>query len=174
MGSGKHLRAAQVKYGIENFKKEILVFNVPNKEHIDLLEKIFIASERENVGVENCYNITDGGEGFAGHHSEETKRKMSKAKKGKHPSEEHRRKLSESMKGKTTWNKGKHHLEETKEKISESMKGLKRSKETKRRMSIQNSRRKWWTNGLENKYTEICPDGFTAGLTRKNKIRRGN
>ena len=87
MGSGKLLKAAQAKYGIENFKKEILVFNVSKKEHIDLLEKTFIAAEREKVGVENCYNITEGG-GGAPALNEETKRKNSETRKGKHLSEE--------------------------------------------------------------------------------------
>ena len=127
MGSGKHLRAAQAKYGIENFKKEILVFNVSKKEHIDLLEKTFIAAEREKVGVENCYNIAEGGEGGnTGPHSEEHKRKIgaankgkvrtavvrthwSSVRKGKPESEEHRRKLSEAKKGKPNLHlKGKH------------------------------------------------------------------
>ena len=44
------------------------------------------------------------------HKSEETKRKISEAKKGRHLSEEHKRKLSEA-------NKGKHHSEEAKNKM---------------------------------------------------------
>lgn len=50
-------------------------------------------------------------------HSEETKRKMSKAKKGKHCSEEHKRKISEAKKGHKV-------TEETRKKISNSMKML--------------------------------------------------
>ena len=49
-------------------------------------------------------------------HSEESKRKMSEAKKGKKFSDEHRRKLSEAI-------KGKKHSEETKRKLSEYNKG---------------------------------------------------
>ena len=147
MGSGKHLINAQKKYGIENFKKEILIFNVAKKEHIDLLEKTFIASERKKVGPENCYNITDGGEGGNGglnkghHHSEETKRKISEANKGKHHSEETRRKISESQKGENHNFYGKHLSEETKKKISKAMKGNQchkghlHSKEAKKKMS---------------------------------------
>ena len=138
MGSGKHLKAAQAKYGIENFKKDILVFNISKKEHIDLLEKTFIAAEREKVGVENCYNLADGGEGgnVKGHSvSEETRKKISEALKGRHLSEEHRRKMSEARRGKTTWNKGKHHTEETKRKMSEAKKGRRLSEETIRKRS---------------------------------------
>ena len=154
MGSGKILKQAIKKHGIENFKKEILVFNVSLKEHADLLEKTFIASEREKVGIENCYNIADGGGGIAikgrtpwnkgkkglqtawnkgKHHSEETKRNISESKKGRTPwnkgksgyiSEESRKKMSEAKKGKTTWNKEKSLSEETKRKMSESLKGL--------------------------------------------------
>lgn len=152
MGSGVHLRVAQAKYGIENFKKEILVFNVSKKEHIDLLEKTFIAAEREKVGIENCYNIADGGEGgntgsrsdefkkkmserlkgntlYKGkHHTEEWKIMMLKIHKGSHHSEEWKRKISEA-------NKGKHHSEESKKKMSEAHKGKKLSEEHRRKIS---------------------------------------
>lgn len=127
MGSGVHLKRAQKKYGMENFKKDILVFNISKKEHADLLEKTFIASEREKVGVENCYNITDGGEGYTGKRSEETRNKISESHKGKQGpnkgkkhSEEWIRKMSESMKRKY---KGKHFSDEHKKKLSEAHKG---------------------------------------------------
>lgn len=41
-------------------------------------------------------------------HSEEAKKKMSEARKGKTKSEEHKKKLSESHKGKNIWTKGMH------------------------------------------------------------------
>ena len=62
------------------------------------------------------------------HKSEETKRKISEAKKGRHLSEEHKRKLSEA-------NKGKHHSEEAKKKMSEAKKGKTFSEEARRNMS---------------------------------------
>ena len=118
IGSGIHLKAAQKKYGIENFKKEILVFNVQKREYIDLLEKTFIASEREKVGAENCYNITNGGEGWSGSMSEETRKKLSEANKGKRKPmlEKTKRKISESNKGQIPWNKGKHLSDEIRKK----------------------------------------------------------
>lgn len=64
--------------------------------------------------------------------SEETKKKISRANKGKpswikgkHLSEETKKKLSAAKKGKPTWNKGKHLTEEWKRKISEANKGRK-------------------------------------------------
>lgn len=142
MGSGKHLARAQKKYGIKNFKKEILIFNIFEKEHADLLEKTFIASEREKVGTKNCYNISDGGGGGNGgankgkHLSEETKKKLSEINKGKSLSEETKRKISESQKGENNNFYGKHRSEETKRKISESNKGKHyASDETRKKMS---------------------------------------
>ena len=129
MGSGKRLRAAQAKYGIENFEKQILVFNISKREHADLLEKTFIAAEREKVGIKNCYNIADGGQG--GNLGEDVNKKISEAKKGKSTSlkgkpksEEHRRKIGEAQ-------KGKHLSEETKRKIGEANKGNKHTEEWK-------------------------------------------
>lgn len=58
-----------------------------------------------------------------GHFSEEHKRKISEAHKGRHPSEETRRKMSEAHKGENNEFYGKHHSEEVRRKISEAKKG---------------------------------------------------
>lgn len=138
MGSGKRLWEAYRKYGFENFEKKILVFNISKREHADLLEKTFIASEREKVGIKACYNLADGGQGgnnpmYGKHHSEETRRKLSEAHKGKHWSEEVRRKMSETRKGRIAWNKGN--------------KGLLH----------------WYNNGEINTLAKECPEGFVKG-----------
>ena len=145
MRSGKLLKQAQKKYGIESFKKEILVFNVLKKEHIDLLEKIFIASEREKVGIENCYNMADGGQGFSGCLSEETKKKISLAHRGKHHSEEWIRKIAEANKGRKRSEEARKHMSEVKKgkpksevwkrSHSNRMKGRLISEETRRKKS---------------------------------------
>lgn len=127
MGSGILLKRAQKKYGIENFEKDILAFNISKKEHADLLEKTFITAEREKVGRENCYNIADGGDG--GNLGEEVNKKISEA--SLNMTEEHKLKISEAKKGHKV-------SEETRKKISESKKGNKLSEETKRKISEGN------------------------------------
>lgn len=87
------------------------------------------------------FNFTEGGNGSSGfRHSEETRKKMSEAKKGKKPyeiTEETRKKMSETKKGKIPWNKGKVNVysEETRKKMSESQKGKTHSLETRKKMS---------------------------------------
>jgi len=56
-------------------------------------------------------------------HTEETKRKISKALKGKTRSEEHKKKISESKKGKKNPNYGKKYSLEYKQKMSKSLRG---------------------------------------------------
>ena len=79
--------------------------------------------------------------------SEETKKKMSEASKGKKMSEEARKKMSEAKKNMS---------EETKKKISEASKGNTNAKGMH-----------WYNNGKENKYCYECPDGFVPGMLRK-------
>lgn len=55
-------------------------------------------------------------------YSEETRRKMSEAKKGKSLSEETKRKMSQVRKGEKNPNFGKHHSEEARRKMSEARK----------------------------------------------------
>lgn len=143
MGSGKHLKAAQKKYGIENFTKDIIIADIEDKAIIDRLEKKYIAFERTSNG-NGCYNIADGGQGGnlgeevckriaelnrGRHHSEETRRKIGMKSRGRHHSEETRKKMSESHKGRPNPNKGKKLgpcSEEHKRRLSEANKGKKK------------------------------------------------
>lgn len=98
MGSGKLLKKAIKKYGIENFNKEILVENINTREEIDELEINYILLEKNNGKAE--YNITSGGEGFRGKHTEEAKKRIAKAFQGN---------TNGFKKGISSWNKGKHY-----------------------------------------------------------------
>lgn len=74
------------KYGWENVRHDIL-FDGLTLDEANWLEQWFIFTYKTNVcryGTEFGYNSTDGGDGNNGHRmSEESKRKMSIAKKGK-------------------------------------------------------------------------------------------
>lgn len=128
MGSGFLLAKAKIKYGIENFEKDILYSRIRDKETADSMEKFAIKKERSIGKAE--YNIADGGTGGnlgevvnkkiseslkCRQFSEEWKRKLSAAKRGKPKTEEHKRKVSESLKD---------HIvsEETRKKMSEAKK----------------------------------------------------
>ena len=154
-GHGNRVIANAVKkYGRDAFTYEVLEANVFDA-FLPELEVAYIANY--NTVAPNGYNLTSGGEvaktlsdetrrkiGEAGKGrkpSIETRRKMSEARKGKTLSAEHRRKISEANKGIQNW-LGKQHSEETRRKISESQKGEKNhnfgkkaSKETRRKMS---------------------------------------
>lgn len=82
MGSGTILHKAYIKYGIENFTKEIIVSNIDSKELINKLEIKYIEYERLSNG-NGVYNITNGGEGCSCPKSDDWKRKHSEAMKGK-------------------------------------------------------------------------------------------
>lgn len=118
MGKGIAIRKAIKKYGKDNFDKEII-------EYIEDDEKHNYVSEREKFWIKefnsmspNGYNISPGGEGGCTkesakkvvatkrkngniNHSEETKRKISKAHKGIPFSESHKKHLSDNHHNKT-------------------------------------------------------------------------
>lgn len=110
-GGGVNLRKAYKKYGIQNFKKEVLVEKVETLEEINKLEIQYIKEERERKGISNVYNIAHGGEGNSiGHPS---------WIKGKHWDEDHKKRVSEKLKGSNSPLYGIPKSEETKRKMSE-------------------------------------------------------
>lgn len=123
------------KYGWNNFEHEIMFSDMSEKE-AKLMEQCLIAlydSTNQNKG----YNITFGGEGANGYKlTEEVKKKISEAQKGKKVSNETRKKQSESIKNYIENNPqyvenlkkkmlGRKLTEKTKKKISEAHKGNK-------------------------------------------------
>ena len=157
MGSGILIKKAITKYGIENFTKWYLAF-CDSEEKLNWLECFYI----KKYNAKECgYNLSDGGEGmlnpkseireklsnahkgeknpnFGKPRSDETKRKISATKKGKHNHKDH--------KGENNPFYGKEHSEETKHKISVAMKGKTPSEETKHKISVaKKGKHKVWS-----------------------------
>ena len=155
----KLLYKAIQKYGWDNIDHRIISTGL-DKDEVDFQEMFYISAYRTNE-PEFGYNITSGGEGQGRKLSEETKKKLSEAKKGenhpmygKHLSEEHKRKISESKIGCIGPNKGRIFSDEHRIHISESLKGRKLSDETKEKFKNR-PKLKWLTHTGEIKYMDI-------------------
>jgi hypothetical protein len=109
---------------------------------------------RKDLGTGILRNMTSGGEGCAGRRlSDETKKKLSDAHKGKKKSAAHRKKLSEAKLGK-----------KKSDKWMSAMKG--------KHIGNKNPAygKKWWTNGIESKLCKECPgEGFILGHSIRKK-----
>ena len=145
-------------------------------------EKYMIAVfGRKDLGTGILHNRTDGGEGSSGLVlSKETKEIMNEAKRGKTLTEEHRKKLSEANKGKNNPFYGKTRTEESRKKQSESRKGKyagenqpkygkspseESRKKQRESMKGKNTDKKWWNDGCGNTVrSKECPgDGWVSG-----------
>lgn len=97
------LHHAMAKYGIENFKFEILETNIETKEIACDIEKRYIELFQTYLDDNKGYNQTPGGEGgptFKGRkHSDEYKIRMSKIQQNR--SEEWKKNLSKSQKNRS-------------------------------------------------------------------------
>lgn len=127
-----HFLNAIIKYGWDNFEHEI-VYNNLTKEEADYFEDLMINS-LNTTNYNYGYNIKNGGS--TGKHSEESKIKMSKAKKGKYV-------------GKKSHNYGRKHTEEAKRHMSEAHLGLKPSKEAIEKLSKILKGRIPWNKGIK-------------------------
>lgn len=110
----QHMSNAIEKYGWDNFSHEVIYSGLNEDEakriEIELIEQYNATDRRFG------YNVREGGS--CSPCSEETKKKMSEAKKGKRYSDEARKKMSLAKKGKAPWNKGKHFSDESRRKMS--------------------------------------------------------
>lgn len=86
--------------------------------------------------------------------------------RGKHRSEETRKKISEANKGKPSPNYGKKMSEEQKKKISEAKKGKHLSEETKKKMGEAKKGMRWFNNGEKCVRAKECPPGFVPGMLK--------
>lgn len=181
------LKEALNKYGVENFKFEVLIICFDEDRLI--YEKEYI--KKYNTIAPNGYNISEGGveRGFTGlKHTDETKKKISNASKAQFANLEKRKEMSERMKkmnvennmvekrlNSENWIKYIHDLKsgaykrdisaESKQKISDSIKEYYRqNKDTKPELREKLDK---WTEILKNK------KGMAISDVHKDKIVKG-
>lgn len=125
-------------------------------------------------------------------HSEESKKYLSEKFKGRFVSKETREKKSNSIKGLKFFTNGKETIrarecpegyvpgrhykikysEEAKQRLKESAKHRKPvSEETREKHRLRNKNRKWYNNGVINKFVTQCPEGFVPGRLLKGDKR---
>jgi len=118
-----------------------IIATAETQEELDAAEKRFVSEL--NTLHPNGYNLQDGGQGI-GKPCEETRRKMSIARKGKKfgpMSERGRKNLSIAHLGKTSPWKGKIMSAEYREKLSKAKLGKKASAETRAKMTASQIKR---------------------------------
>lgn len=125
--AGDYINKARKKYGLESWSVEILK-ECNSSEELNHWEMYFI--KKFNTKRPFGYNLNDGGKGQSGfHHSDETKKKLSKSHLGRNKgiprSEDVKRKISETKSGIKTSSgmTGHHHSDESKNKMSRARKG---------------------------------------------------
>ena len=171
MGSGKRLKLAKQKYGIENFEKFLIQYCY-SKEEVNKAEKFWIAEYRRRGKAE--YNIADGGycsPSFKGkHHSEEsrakisasvlrafelngTRQKLSEMSRGVPKSEEHKVAIGNALRGKPKSEEHRQHCKEAQQRYFEThegtFKGKHHSEETKRKIAETKKGKPSWNKGLK-------------------------
>jgi hypothetical protein len=161
-GSGKRVFSSNRAINRPKDKSRIIFLKQNLTEEEAFKHEIYMIAifGRKDLGTGILHNRTNGGEGASGTiKSEETRRKIGEAKKGKNnpqygkrgknchnygksPSEETRKKMSERQKGEKNHNYEKSPSEETRKKMSEAqrgennaMYGKSRSEESRRKQS---------------------------------------
>lgn len=154
IASGLVINESIKKYGLENFKRE-LIDTADTLEELNQKEKYYI--KVFNSIAPNGYNLTEGGDGVVSP-SEEVRNKMAAKKLGTKQSEETKQKRIKKLK----------QIEHTKEwvsKISQARKGQGIPELCIIKSAERLSGTSWYNNGIEeNRYLEKdVPEGWVKG-----------
>ena len=165
MGSGLLIHRAIEKYGIENFRKEWLAF-CEDEEEMNYVERMLV--DETWLDRSDTYNLKLGGDGGWTYINDnnlartpEALAKLSMRMKGNtygcfKRSEETRRRMSVA-------NKGKQLTYETKRKLSISHIGKKANEDTRKKISEDSQKKRWYNNGTHETFAKACPNGFVEG-----------
>lgn len=188
MGSGKHLRRAIDKYGIENFDKEILhIFD--NEDEMNTKEAELVTDEF--VKEDTNYNLCPGGQGGWGYViKNRLHNSFSKNKKSHEIAMKRSMDTRKKLQNDETWSKKKSsNMSIGMKKYfaagnEPSFKGKKHTEETKQKMRKPKNQGKknsqygtmWITNGSENKKIkkiDNIPEGWYKGRKMSNGAGAG-
>jgi hypothetical protein len=182
MGSGKRLKYAQTKHGIENFKKEIL-FQFDNEAEMNDKEAELVTEEF--CLRENTYNLCVGGQGGFSHINRDIELRIAKNRKARMTTNTiHSNNLYKWCAAGAKSKYEKHGLSEKFiEKRQTSFLNKSHSVESKTKIGEANSKMigqlnsqfgtMWITNGQENKKIkkiDIIPEGWYKGRINKNML----
>jgi len=192
MGSGKHLKLAIDKYGIENFEKEIL-FQFNNEQEMNAKEAELVTEEF--VKEDANYNLCPGGQGGWGYINSNEDLRINKNRKARAIANNKNAHIKGAQKVKWLRENDSEWLYNTISKQKESLKkyyetnrghfyNKTHSKTTKEKIGKANSKHQkgegnsqhgtvWITNGKENKKIkkeiDIIPEGWYKGR-KINKV----
>lgn len=156
--SNDHFTNAIKKYGWGAFKHIIILDGLTSQE-ADMAESLLI-DMFDTMNKEKGYNKKHGDNN--GIMSEEAKRRISTANRGKKRSEECCERMSAAKTG--------HEVSEsTRAILSEKCSGWHHTEDERRKISEKNTGKHWYNNGVKNVFCFECPDGYTAGMILTDK-----
>lgn len=165
-----HLQMAWNKYGEDNFA--FYVVELCDVESLNTRESHYI----KKFNSFKCgYNMTEGGEGTRGyHHSEEYKQYWSNQRKGIPKTDEAKRNMSLAKKGKPLKNHDTEKVREGYKIVSQKLKGRKHTEEHKRKNSESHKGRIPWNKGMHFEKEEHPLFGKHHSDETKRKISQAN
>lgn len=148
------------KYGLENFKIEILENDISDFDTLDEKE-IYWIKKLNTTDRSVGYNLTEGGQGIHGYRfTDEQLKTLSESHKGYITPEETKRKLSDVLTGNGNPMYGKQHTQDTVDILRK--KGMNRVVAKKSIEKMKKSQRV--------KYTIQTPDGLMVNLISKDEL----